>query len=485
MLSERRSKILFVTPPSLVEKYHEQFTKMLPFGILYLASYLRQYEYEVDVMDAYTINATVADVIQRLRNGGFNVLGINSYLVNLVNAEALAKKVKAEFPNIVVVMGGHGVSASPEEALNCPEFDYAIRNEGEETFLELLQAIEGKGNFSEIKGLIYRDENGNQVINPKRDFIKDLDSLPLPAYDLIPNMRQYNYFPFQLKKFPIAGIVTSRGCPGKCTFCDKSVWEGSLRLRSAENVVDEIELLIKKYGVREIIFVDDTFTASKKRIYDIFKLTKERNLKFSFSCASRINTVDYDLLKFMKKNGCWFIAYGIESGDQDILKLVNKNIKLDDVEKVVKMTHDVGISPQGYFILGNPTETMDTIQKTIDFAKRLKLDRMIACLNTPIPGTPQYETKDQYGSTVEPEFSKYNFQVPVYAPHGLTPEILSKKLMQFYKEFYFRPRVIFKIITSTFNFYNFKLVLRVASLTIHLIRKFNKQKKLEKKSAAM
>jgi anaerobic magnesium-protoporphyrin IX monomethyl ester cyclase len=484
MLNQCKSKILLVTPPSLVEKYHEQFTKMLPFGILYIASYLRQYEYDVDVMDAYTLNSTMNDVVKKLRDGNFNTLGINTYLVNIVNAEALAKRVKEELPNIVIITGGHGVSVLPNKALDCPHIDYAICNEGEETFLELLQAIEGKQNFSEIKGLIYR-ENENVVVNPKRGYIKDLDSLPFPAYDLLPDLKFYNYFPFQIKKFPVAGIITSRGCPGRCTFCDKSVWEKSFRLRSAKNVVDELEILVNKYGIREILFVDDTFTADKKRIYEIFKLTKERNLKFSFSCASRINTIDLDLLKFMKKNGCWFIAYGIETGDEDVLKLINKNIKLENVRKVVEMTHDVGISSQGYFILGNPTETMETMDKTIAFAKSLKLDRMIACLNTPIPGTAQYETKDQYGTVVEPVYSKYNFQVPVYVPHGLTSEILSKKLMQFYKEFYFRPRIILKIITSTLNFYNVKLLIRITSMTIHLIRKFNKLKKQEKKAGIL
>jgi radical SAM superfamily enzyme YgiQ (UPF0313 family) len=448
-------KVLLIYPPiTRYERYSSAIGssggRQIPLGVLYLASYLRREGIEADVIDAEAGQLPNSAIIERIKADGIGLVGISTTTVAFHRALELAEVVKAELPKTLIVIGGPHISCQPSESMNYEVFDFAAQNEGEQTLLELVNAIESGSDFNRIKGLIFR-QNGRIVVNQKRDYIEDIDSLPIPAYELIPDFKRYNPPPCNYKSKPVANIITSRGCPNQCTFCDTSVFGRKARIRSAENIVSEIELLTSRYGVKEIAFVDDTFTIRPSRIYELFELAKSKGLSFPWTCMARINNVDEKLLSFMKDNGCWHISFGIESGDEQILREIRKNIDLQNVERVIDSCHRLGILTKGFFIIGHPLETIQTIDKTINLAKRLKLDDVVVTLNTPLPGSYQYEHAAEYGRLVETDWSKFNMWNPVFVPTGLTEQVLINKHREFYRKFYLRPRIIYRYFKSFFR----------------------------------
>ena len=413
----------------------------IPLGMFYLAAYLRKHGYAVDAVDAESRHIPLETLIAHIRQGDFDALGISTTTVAFHRALELARAARQAFPELKIFLGGPHVSSQPLQAMQFPEFDYAIRNEGEETLLVALQTIEGGSDPSAVAGLVWRRESV-PVMNAARPYIEDLDSLPFPAYDLIPDIDAYSPPPFNYRKRPTANVITSRGCPNECTFCENATFGRRVRMRSAESIVDEVEMLMRRRGVREIQFVDDTFTVRPKRIYEIFELAGRRGLRFPWSCMSRINTVDEDLLKYMKANGCWYVSFGIESGDEGVLKEIRKNIKLPDVERVIEACRRIGLRTKGFFIVGHPTETAATIDKTIAFARRLKLDHVVVTVNTPMPGTYQFQHAREYGDLDDSSWAAFNYWRPVFVPNGMTRAQLLEKHQQFLRRFYLRPGLL-------------------------------------------
>jgi anaerobic magnesium-protoporphyrin IX monomethyl ester cyclase len=458
-------KIMLVYPPiSLWERYSSDIGhsggRQIPLGVYYLASYVRQGGHEVRVIDGEAQEMAVSDIVRKVLEYKPDIIGISSTTVAFQRALETAREIKTHIPEVPVVIGGPHVTAVGEEVLNYPEIDFAILGEGEETLKDLLDTLAGCGSVSLIKGLAYR--NGTMpTINASRPFIGNLDSIPFPAYDLIADFRLYNPPPTNYKRLPVANVVTSRGCPNQCTFCGHSAFGRTLRQRSPENIAGEIALLYHRYHVREIAFVDDTFTIHPERIFDLFHILNSMNISFPWTCMSRINTVNFETLKFMKDHGCWHISFGIESGDEEILRLIKKNISLEETKKVVNWCHQLGIRTKGFFIIGNPGETMATIEKTIQLALSLPLDDVVVTLNTPFPGTNQYQTAGDYGKMGIYDWSRFNMWNPVFIPHGLTEDMLIAKHKEFYCRFYLRPRVIYRYALSFLSRVGFRRAMSV------------------------
>jgi radical SAM superfamily enzyme YgiQ (UPF0313 family) len=404
---------------------------------------LRRHGYEVGAVDAEARNLAPSQIVDLLRQGGYGVLGVSTTTVSFHRATELAATVKRALPGIPIVVGGPHVSSQPSHPLQFEAFDYAIRNEGEETLRETLEMLETGSDPSAVAGLIYR-RDGRSVVNPPRPYIADLDSLPFPAYDLIPDLGVYTPPPFNYKRRPVANVITSRGCPNQCTFCENTTFGRTIRMRSAEGIVDEIETLINRYGVKEIAFVDDTFTVRPKRVYEIFEAAARRGLRFSWTCMSRVNTVDEELLRYMRDNGCWYVSFGIESGDERILKEIRKNIRLEDVRRVVETCARLGIWTKGFFIVGHPGESVETIEKTIGFARELKLDHVVVTLNTPMPGTYQHLHAHEFGQLDVSSWTKFNYWQPVFVPAGMSRELILRKHAEFLRRFYLRPGLLLR-----------------------------------------
>jgi radical SAM superfamily enzyme YgiQ (UPF0313 family) len=423
--------------------------KQIPLGLYYLAAYLRKGKHNVRIIDAEANDVSYEQIISVAQDYLPQVIGISSTTVAFHRALSVARFLKEKFPDVITVIGGPHPTAAVEDVMSNREFDYAILGEGEITFRNFLDALQDKTDYKLLAGLAYREEETIKV-NPHKN-IENISELPFPAYDMINDFSLYNPPPMNYKKIPVANIITSRGCPNQCTFCNNSVFGRTLRQRSPENIADEIEVLYKNYGIREIAFVDDTFTINPERIKILFKLLNQKNIHFPWTCMSRINTVDEDMLRFMKDQGCWHISFGIESGNENILRLIKKNISLNAVKKVINTCHNIGILTKGFFILGNPGETEETIEQTIQFSLSIPLDDVVVTLNTPLPGTAQYQTAQEYGRLDNADWSKYNMWNPVFIPKHLNTEILLKKHREFYRRFYLRPRIMARYMKSIFS----------------------------------
>ncbi len=441
-------RVLLIYPPiSKLERYSSAIGSaggnQAPLGVFYLAAYLRQQGHPVQVIDGEANRLTAEDIAARAKQFQPQLLGISSSTVAFHRSLEVARALKDRWPELPIVLGGPHPSSNVHHAMSFPAFDFAVVGEGELTLAALVRSLAAGGDLSAVEGLAFR-RDGELIVNPPRPRIADLDSLPFPAYDLIPNLDVYVPPPCNYKKRPVANVITSRGCPNACTFCDRAVFGQRLRQRSAANIAAEIETLYHTYGVREIAFVDDTFTIRPARIRELFAVLAEKRISFPWTCMSRINTVDRELLSFMRAQGCWHISFGIESGSEDILRLIKKNISLRQVRQAVAWCRELGIRSKGFFMLGHPGETLETVEQTVQLALELPLDDVVVTINTPIPGSQQYAEAEQYGWLDKNDWSRFNYWCPVFVPRGLSQEVLLEKHKDFYRRFYLRPRILWR-----------------------------------------
>lgn len=469
-------KIMIIYPPiTKQERYASDLGaaggEQIPLGIYYLASVLRNNDYDVLPIDAEANRIFTEQLIEKINEYKPDFIGISSTTVAFHRAVDLAEYIKKQNQKAIIILGGPHVTSNPKHAMSYRQFDYGILKEGEITIIELLNALSAGEPTKDIKGITYVNEKDELIITEEREYIMDLDTIPFPAYDLIGDISLYTPPPSSYKTLPVINMITSRGCPSQCTFCDRNVFGQKYRVRSAENVFEEIKYLYNHYGIREIQFVDDTFLLNKKRVYELFDLLNKEGIKLTWTCGSRINNVDYDFLKFLKENGCWNISFGIESGDEEILKIMRKNIELDKVKTVLAWCKSLGIKTKGFFMIGHLGETIDTINKTIKFACSLPIDDVVATINTPIPGSDQFSMIDQYGNMKETDWSQFNYWRPVFVPNGLTQEILIKKHKEFYRKFYLKPRVILRYAKSIFGRGGLKRLKTLTEASLFLVKK--------------
>ncbi len=424
--------------------------EQLPLGIFYLASNLRENGYEVMVCDAEAEKLPAEDILDRLEQFAPRFVGISSTTVAFHRALEIAEGIKSAFPDLSIILGGPHITSNCDHAMSFPAFDVGVLGEGEITLLELLNALSANSPVEHIPGIAYRTD-GKVVRTGRREFISDLDTLPLPAYDLVKDMGKYAPPPSNYRTLPVMNVITSRGCPNECTFCDRNIFGRKYRERSADNVFTELKHLYETYGIREFAFVDDTFLINKERVRELFDLIRREGLFFPWTCMARINNVTYEFLKYLKENGCWSIAFGIESGDEQVLKVIRKNITPERVKEVIDWCFDLGIETKGFFIIGHPTETIETIDKTITLALNLKLNAVVVTINTPIPGSQQFAEAHLYGKLDTTDWARFNYWRPVFVPFGLTEDLLLKKQEEFYLRFYMRPRIIGNYVRSFFR----------------------------------
>lgn len=440
------AKISFVSPPlSLRDRYGilaPLGSTMPSLALLSLASVARKAGFEVSIIPADSFDLDYEAVLKMISEFSPQYLAITATTFSIYQADELAKLAKERDNQLVTIMGGPHISAIPVETMEkFSSFDIGVVGEGEETFLELIGQVQEKKSLSGIKGIIYR-ENGKLVLNPNRELIKNLDLLPLPAWDLLekfPNSYQPPIFRF--KKLPAASIITSRGCPSQCIFCSRVVFGNTIRFFSAEYVFELMKTLNKKYGVREILIEDDTFFISKERIRAICDLIIKNKLKISWTCLGRVDNVEEDLLRLMKKAGCWQISFGIESGSDEVLRFAKKGANLELTKRALLVTKKAGILSKGFFILGFPNDSPETIEKTINLALKSPLNDISVSFMTPLPGSELYGKAKEFGSFDE-DWHKMNLLEIVFVPKNLTKEELKKYSKILMRRFYLRPRII-------------------------------------------
>jgi radical SAM superfamily enzyme YgiQ (UPF0313 family) len=282
------------------------------------------------------------------------------------------------------------------------------------------------------------------LANPRAPYIDDLDELPLPAWDLLPDFpHRFQPSLFSYPRTPVATLITSRGCPFSCSFCDRSTSGKKGRMHSVDYVVRLCRHLAG-LGVRHVIFVDDLFTVRRQRVVEMCEAFLDHGFDLTWSCNSHPNLLDLDTMKLMKRAGCWQIAYGIESGSQRILDVVKREVRIPRMRETLRMTRAAGIRAKGYVMIGHPTEGLDSLAETVEFLKAVELDLCQITKFTPYPGTPAYPTIRAHGS-FEEDWERMNAMNFVFIPRGLTEDVLETYFDHLYRVFYSRPDVLLGI----------------------------------------
>ena len=401
----------------------------MPSGLLYIASYIsKQGIKNVEVIDAYKEGISVNDLTQSIIDKRPDIVGITCLTSNAGETYEIGKRLKIDSPGTKIVLGNIHADNFPNFYLKSMAADIIVHGEGERTFYNIIRAIENNLPLDSVTGITYVNGTGEPVYKGPNEPINDLDSIPSP----------YEFdFPYEKYFIPEGhcALTSSRGCVNNCNFCVVHK-NGSFRYHSPERVIDEIKCVYQRYGVTSFAFYDPLFIASKKRTYALCEMINKLDFKIKFTGEGHVNVVDHELLKALKGAGCYQLAYGIESGNQHILNIANKKIRLERVKDALQMTKDAGISTYGMFIIGLPGETKKTFEQTLKFAKSLPLDDEQFSIFTPYPGSAFYydfinkkilrdnfETDQEaldYWERFLPYISFSKNKDPVYAPEGLT-----------------------------------------------------------------
>ncbi|MFC2171017.1 B12-binding domain-containing radical SAM protein [Acidobacteriota bacterium] len=414
---------------------------MPPLGLAILGAFIRKKGYEVKILDCEALMLSHDSTVNEIIDFGPDVVGLTAVTMAIESAANLAWKIK-EKADLPVVIGGVHVSAMPEDTMRRYKcFDIGVVGEGENTIIELLESLGAGSDLSRVKGILYH-QNGGIAQTPPREFIEDLDSIPYPAWDLLPDLGKY-YKPsvFGFKRLPAVSLITSRGCPGRCTFCYHHLFGNRYRFHSAEYVLGMIQELIEKYDAKDFVIYDDTFIVNKKRLREFCHLLLEKKLDIVWSANARVDLVNPQLLSLMKKAGCWMLAYGIESGDQEVLDNLKKKITLEQISNAIKWTRDAKITSKGYFMVGTVADTRESIEKTARFILDLPLDLITVNHFTPFPGSEDYDQIAQF-SNFDNDWTKFNQHEIVFEPKNLTREEIESSVTKITRAFYLRPRVL-------------------------------------------
>jgi len=424
-LNPRLKKVMLIFPPSTSLASWEPMVST-PMGIAYLAAVLREAGYEASCLDAVAEAAyqetpvkedisrfglTYEQIMDRVKAEKPDLVGLSCIFSNQWPAvRELARRLKALDPDLTVIAGGAHPTFLAERCMREAPLDFILRGESEQSLIDLLSRLKAEKPYHDVDGLVYR-EGAEVRANPKTGFIPDLDSIPFPAHDLLDPERYFKlalpmgYSMLSNRNLP---VVTSRGCPCKCTFCSSTnLWGNRYRMRSADNVLAELDWLVSRFGVREVKFQDDNLTTNRQRARSIFQGMIERPWRLRWNTPNGIATwtLDDELLGLMKKSGCYEITLAIESGNQKVLSnLVKKPLKLDKVREVNALAKKHGIVRFAYFIIGFPGETRSQIMDTINFGRELKLHLWPIFIYNPLPGSELFEECLRRGYITEESF---------------------------------------------------------------------------------
>jgi radical SAM superfamily enzyme YgiQ (UPF0313 family) len=444
-------KILLVAPPlTQKERYgnlSEIGTLYPPLGLAYIAAVAEEAGHNVKVVDCEALEYDYSDLYKVIEKYKPDVLGMTTFCTVMDRVYKIAEKTKKICNNCSVVLGGVQTTIEPMPSLKRKDVDFIIYGEGEVTFVEFLKEMQKPAEqreLSKIKGLFWKDTSGKILMNEKRELIQDLDALPFPARHLFPMEKYHGSANLRGKK--VLNIMTSRGCPFNCSYCSSHLSFGKThRFRSAKDVVAEMKELNDEYGCDSIQFYDESFTMNRNRVIELCKEIKKSKLHIPWTCFTRVNLVDQQMLNIMADSGCYQIFYGIESGVQRLLNLIRKGITLEQSKKALKMTRKAGIESMASLMLAIPTETEEESWQTVNFAIEIDPDYAQWLKTTPFPGNDLYELCKKSGNIITDDYTKYTeWNEAVYVPEGRTVEEVTKTTNQAYRKFYLRPKYILR-----------------------------------------
>lgn len=414
-----------------------------PLFLAYAAAVLEKEKLEVDLIDCRPDYLSLSDLKKKVtKDTGLIVLQTSTPSINL--DLKTAKGLKRSFSKVKIALIGPHVSVFDKEILRENLFvDYILRGEYEYVLRDLVKAIVEKKSLREVKGLSFRE--GKKIIrNKDADLIKDIDKLPNPARHFLSNEKYYE--PLFIGR-PTLRLITSRGCPFRCTFClwPQVMYGRKARYRRIDRVVKEIKELKNKYKIKEFYFDDDTFTLTEERVIKLCKALIREKINLPWDCLGRVNMVTEKMLFWMKKAGCILIRYGVESGNQEILDRCKKGIRVGDIKKAFKLTHKIGIKTHATVMFGLPGETEETIKETINFVLKIDPSYVQFAIATPYPGTEYYKEAKSKGWIIAKKWEDYDpIGKSMVSYPGLSDEKINRAIRKAYKRFYFRPKYIFE-----------------------------------------
>ncbi|MCH8157737.1 MAG: radical SAM protein [Nitrospinae bacterium] len=464
-------KILFLVPPetlsieSSVPKALEGGKGYYPkLGLMYVAAWYERATGETPTfIDCPPEETSEQELLTKVRKLRPDMVAMSIMTFNLLDALHTAEALKREQPNIKICLGGPHVNMYPRETLDQPNIDYVVFGEGEKIFTQLVTTLDAKGSdaLPSIKGLGWK-QDGVSHVNPAETELLDLDELPFPARHLV-DVGKYQHIIGEGRQF--FTIQATRGCPAACTFCD--IRQTKFRCRSPKSVVDEVEQLVAM-GVDDLFFVDDTITINKRNLIETCELMIERGLKINYKISARVDTINEEVLRVLKRSGCYRIHFGIESATPRHLKYLQKGQTPEKVERACKMTHKAGIGFFAYMMIGIPHETTEEMYATVDFAKRLKPDYAQFSICTPYPKTELYQQMLKEGIVTEDywqdfaEHPRADFKIKFWNK-DFTEEELREIQDECHARFYRSPTYIMKQIAKVRSWSDFTAKARMGT----------------------
>lgn len=446
-------RVALINPPYLViyKKLNIEQDASVPLGLLYIASMLEKHGHQVKVYDFNLKETLLSEMIDQISEFKPDMVGVTAVTPTFNSAQQIITTLKKAFPKVVMVMGGPHLTSLPKQSLeHTPAADFVIAGEGEYPMVELLKALEeGRTDFARIAGLTYR-QDGKVMCNPRAPMIEDLDAIPWPAYHLLP-IKEYSPSVVYRVSEKSTFVMSSRGCAAYCTFCANNVTGRRLRTHSIDNFIGKIKYLMKTYGLKHFHIVDDNFMNDQQRVIDICQRIIDENLKITWFIFARPDHCQHlETLKMMKKAGCVYLQFGIESGSEVILRQMGKKIEKDELYKACMNCKKAGLDYFNSFMIGNPKETRETVRETIDFA--IKLDAIMSGFNIliPYPGTAifkKFYEKDFVENTNWEKWNHITHEVPIdYRHTELTKAELDELRKECIRRYYLRPRQILRLL---------------------------------------
>lgn len=418
---------------------------MPPLGLASIAAWLEVKGCSSWIIDFYARPDSLQRMESLLRNEQPAWIGFSCTTASFLDGVDLARHAKTIISEIRVIFGGPHVSALKEKLLeDYSEIDFLVIGEGEECLREVME--HGLEHPHAIPGLVFRDTEGAARYTGPRKNLLDLDTLPLPAYDKLDGYPELYHLPiFNYPKAPNTSLISSRGCPYACSYCDRSVFGRSFRFNSAGYLHRHVTFLQQRYNIRHINFYDDQFTFNRSRVEEFCRLLIEDGSGLTFNCAVRADHVDEPLLRQMKRAGCWMISLGIETGDEELLHRHKHNGNLALLSRTIHQAHRAGIRVKGLMMIGLPGESECSVKKSMDFVFSHPIDDINLAKFTPFPGSPLYENIHQFGSFDE-NWRKMDCMHFLFIPHGMTKERLDSLFADYYRAHYARPSVLLSYI---------------------------------------
>ena len=413
-------------------------------GLAYLTAILRDMGVQVSTLMADACGIDAEKAAQQIIGKRPDVLAVSVATPAVNNTIRVISKVKQALPTIQTISGGPHATIFPDEMIN-NGMDVAVRGEGEQSIADLALYYQGRMDISLIDGISYQ-QNDRVIHNPDRKPIKNLDELPFPAWELFPVNKYESRF--KRAKFSLP-ILTSRGCPGKCTFCYKGVFGSRFRIRSPENILEEVYYLKENFKIEEFSIIDDCFTIHPKRAVEFCDLLVKNKVNFPWSLPAgiRVDTISEELLKNLQAAGCYRIGLGIETGNAEIMKSIKKGITLEQAKEAVRLSKKLGMECTANFMIGNLGETVDTVNDTIRFSITLDPDYAQFTRAIPFPGSEMYTTLKSQGNIITENWDDYDYfstDTKIFIHKNLSPETIEKKMKAAYRRFYLRPAFVYR-----------------------------------------